>query len=397
MKLQIKSLLLLTGVLLIGLLLASYVFKPTKTGKYELREAFPGLTFDQPVEFINPGDGTNRIFVLAQEGIIHVFNNRRESKNTGEFLNLTNKVVSGGERGLLGLAFHPDFKRNGTFFINYTRGNPLETAISRFQVSKTDPNRADPASEVVLFTYRQPYDNHNGGKIAFGPDGYLYISAGDGGSGGDPHNNGQTLNTLLGKIMRVDVNVKEGNLNYGIPKDNPYKANKEGHREEIYAYGLRNVWKFSFDEPTGKLWAGDVGQNALEEISIIERGGNYGWRIMEGKECFKSKNCDQTNLKKPVWQYTHASGDGQSITGGYVYRGTRFPALVGKYIYGDYNSGNIWALSQQTDGTVFNELLLDYDGLISSFGEDQEKELYVCSYGDGKILQLAASNEGERH
>jgi glucose/arabinose dehydrogenase len=300
--------------------------------------------------------------------------------------------VSGGERGLLGLAFHPNFKQNGYFYVNYTRGNPLETAISRFQVSKNNPNQSDPASELVLLTYQQPYSNHNGGKIAFGPDGYLYISAGDGGSGGDPQNNGQNLSTLLGKIMRIDVDKKTGNLNYAIPSDNPFRGKGRGYRDEIYAYGLRNVWKFSFDASTGQLWAGDVGQNTREEVSIIERGGNYGWRIMEGKDCFSPKNCEQASLKKPVWEYFHASGDGQSITGGFVYRGRKLPALIGKYIYGDYLSGKIWALTIREDGTVFNEILLDHDGLISSFGEDKDKELYVCSYGDDRILKLAPSS-----
>jgi glucose/arabinose dehydrogenase len=187
-----------------------------------LQEAFPAIKIDQPVEFVNPDDGTNRIFVIAQKGVIHVFPNTADVSQTQEFLNITKQVVSGGERGLLGLAFHPDFKNNGYFYVNYTRGEPLETAISRFQVSKADPNKVDPASEVVLLTYKQPYSNHNGGKIAFGKDGYLYISAGDGGSGGDPQNNSQNRKELLGKIMRIDVNKKSGNLNYAIPADNPF-------------------------------------------------------------------------------------------------------------------------------------------------------------------------------
>jgi glucose/arabinose dehydrogenase len=362
---------------------------PYKPAPYQLQEAYPHLSFDLPVEFAMPNDGTNRTFVLAQKGVIHVFPNQTDTRNASTFLNITKQVVSGGERGLLGLAFHPKFKQNGYFYVNYTRGNPLETAISRFQVSKNNPNQADPASERVLLTYQQPYNNHNGGKIAFGPDGYLYISAGDGGSGGDPQNNGQNLSTLLGKIIRIDVDQQQGNLPYAIPKDNPFKRNGKGFREEIYAYGLRNVWKFSFDASTGQLWAGDVGQNTREEVSIIERGGNYGWRLMEGKDCFKARNCDQASLKKPVWEYLHASDDGQSITGGVVYRGRQFSALTGKYIYGDYLSGKVWALAIKEDGTVFNELLLDYDGLIAAFGEDKNGEVYVCSYGDGRILKLA--------
>jgi glucose/arabinose dehydrogenase len=368
-----------------------WVYRAYQPASYQLLEAYPHLSFDQPVELIPANDGSNRAFVLAQKGVIHVFPAQVETKAAREFLNITKQVVSGGERGLLGLAFHPKFQENGYFYVNYTRGNPLETAISRFQVSKTDPNQADPASEVVLLTYRQPYSNHNGGKIAFGNDGYLYISAGDGGSWGDPQNNGQNLSALLGKIMRIDVDAREGSQNYGIPQDNPFKGNTQGYRAEIYAYGLRNVWKFSFDRTTGQLWAGDVGQNAREEISLIEKGGNYGWRIMEGKDCYKSRNCDQSALKKPVWEYLHASGDGQSITGGFVYRGKQLPELQGKYVYGDYLSGKIWALDRKEDGTVFNELLLDYDGLISAFGEDRDQELYICSYGDGKIRKLSQS------
>lgn len=379
-------------ILMAGIAALLWAFIPYKPASYQLQEAYPHLSFDQPVEFVTPNDGTKRTFVLAQKGVIYVFPNQSDTKNSSTFLNITKQVVSGGERGLLGLAFHPKFKQNGYFYVNYTRGNPLETAISRFQVSKNNPNQADQGSERVLLTYRQPYSNHNGGKIAFGPDGYLYISAGDGGSGGDPQNNGQNLATLLGKIIRIDVDKQEGNLPYAIPNDNPFKRNGKGFREEIYAYGLRNVWKFSFDASTGQLWAGDVGQNTREEVSIIERGGNYGWRITEGKDCFKAKNCDQASLKKPVWEYLHASGDGQSITGGFVYRGRQFPALTGKYIYGDYLSGKVWTLAIKEDGTVFNELLLDYDGLISAFGEDQDGEVYVCSYGDGRILKLAPAS-----
>lgn len=368
-----------------------------KQASYKLTEAFPKLRFDQPVELISPGDGTDRLFVIAQKGIIHVFPNKTDAFESKEFLNITKKVESGGEKGLLGLAFHPDYKNNGYFYVNYTRRGPLETVIARFTVSKDDPGKADAGSEVVLLTYKQPFSNHNGGKIAFGKDGYLYISAGDGGSGGDPKNNGQDRTSLLGKIMRIDVDNRTGKLNYSIPQDNPYKGNKEGFREEIYAYGLRNVWKFSFDSKTGRLWAGDVGQNSREEVSIIDKGGNYGWKMMEGMVCYtgrnieNNENCNKATYIKPVHEYMHADGLGQSVTGGYVYRGKKMPELVGQYIYGDYTSGKIWALKQNADGTVSNELLGDMDGQISSFGEDKDKELYICSYGDGRIFQLTAA------
>ena len=212
------------------------------------------------------------------------------------FLDIIKKVDSGGEKGLLGLAFHPEFKSNGYFYVNYTRSSPLETVISRFKISSANTQVADPSSRRNIATYSQPYSNHNGGKIAFGKDGYLYISAGDGGSGGDPQNNGQDRKAFLGKILRIDVNKPTGNKRYGIPPDNPFKNNKSGYREEIYAYGLRNVWRFNFDYETGQLWAGDVGQNELEEIDIIEKGGNYGWRIMEADVCFKTQKLQQRQI-----------------------------------------------------------------------------------------------------
>ncbi|QHT66852.1 PQQ-dependent sugar dehydrogenase [Rhodocytophaga rosea] len=381
------------SVVILTLLLSANL---PKVPQVRLREAFVKLTFEMPVEFISPADGTRRLFVIAQKGVIHVFPDQSDVSQTKKFLDITNKVISGGERGLLGLAFHPDFRQNGFFYVNYTRGSSLETVVSRFQVSKTNPDVANPDSEVVLLTYDQPYSNHNGGKIAFGKDGYLYISAGDGGSGGDPQNRSQNLKELLGKIMRIDVDSKYGNLNYSIPKDNPFAGNKEGYREEIYAYGLRNVWKFSFDSQTGQLWAGDVGQNAREEIDIIEKGGNYGWKIMEGMDCYagwnsnKGRSCQTEGLVKPVYEYLHSAGLGQSVTGGFVYRGKNLPQLVGKYIFGDYQSGKIWALSQKKDGSYESELVTELDGLLSAFGEDADHELYVCSHNNGKIFKLMA-------
>lgn len=358
----------------------------------QLKVAFPNLTFDQPVEFVSPDDGANNNFVIAQKGKIHVFKNDANVKSAPVFLDITKKVTSGGERGLLGLAFHPDYKKNGYFYVNYTRGGKdLETAISRFQVSKKNPNAADPASEEVLLTYKQPYSNHNGGKVAFGKDGYLYIAVGDGGSGGDPQNNGQNKSVLLGKILRIDVNKQAGNLKYSIPDDNPFKGSKEGFREEIFAYGLRNPWRFSFDKTTGDLWAGDVGQNKIEEVDIIKKGQNYGWRVMEANECFKSANCNKEGLALPVWSYLQGGETGRSVTGGHVYRGKKLQALVGRYVYGDYVTGNIWTLTANKSGKYDNAFLMQHKGSISSFGEDANNELYVCSYGDGKIYTFDAS------
>ncbi len=365
---------------------AFFAGKTKAEGGVQLKVAFPNLTFDQPVEFVSPDDGTNRNFVIGQKGKIHVFKNDANVKGAPVFLDITKKVTSGGERGLLGLAFHPDYKKNGYFYVNYTRGGKdLETAISRFQVSKTNANVADPVSEEVLVTYPQPYNNHNGGKVAFGNDGYLYIAVGDGGSGGDPHNNGQNKAVLLGKILRIDVNKRAGNLKYSIPGDNPFKGNKEGFREEIFAYGMRNPWRFSFDKTTGELWAGDVGQNKIEEVDIIKKGQNYGWRVMEANECFKSANCNEQGMTLPVWSYLQGGATGRCVTGGHVYRGKKLPALIGKYVYGDYVTGNIWTLTANQAGKYDNAFLMQHQGSISSFGEDANNELYVCSYSDGKI------------
>lgn len=349
--------------------------------------AFPNLSFQQPVDIQSPDDGTNRLFVLSQLGIIHVFENDADVNSSTEFLNISNTVVDGGERGLLGLAFHPSFSDNGYFFVDYTTGNPLKTRISRFSVSADDPNKADPNSELVLLEVNQPFSNHNGGQVSFGPDGYLYVAFGDGGSGGDPQNNAQNRGALLGSIIRIDVNESSENEPYKIPSDNPFAGNSEGYREEIYAYGLRNVWRFSFGKD-GQLWAADVGQNLWEEINLIAKGKNYGWRIMEGNHCYNpSSNCDQTGLELPVWEYYHNSNGGYSITGGFVYSGLDAAELLGKYIYGDFVTGNIWALSYES-GEVSNELIDETNYAISTFGLDANKELYFADYNSGRIYKF---------
>jgi glucose/arabinose dehydrogenase len=346
--------------------------------------AFPGLSFRRPVDLQQPADNTNRLFVVEQEGIISVFQKSADVTAKKVFLDIAARVDdSGNEEGLLGLAFHPNYKTNGFFYVNYTASNPDRTVVSRFSVS-SDPDQANPASEQVLLTFTQPYSNHNGGQISFGPDGYLYIAIGDGGSGGDPHNHGQDLTTLLGSIARIDVNTTGTGTLYGIPADNPFKGNTSNYREEIYAYGLRNPWRFSFDAVTGQLWTGDVGQNAYEEIDIIEKGGNYGWKPMEGKHCFVS-NCNQTGLKVPIWEYPRT--EGISITGGFVYRGAMLPSLKGKYIYADYGSQKIWALDVTDMNNPVNTELVVASFPISSFGVDVDNELYICGF-DGKIHKL---------
>jgi glucose/arabinose dehydrogenase len=382
----------LSYILVMALLIGC---KETADAQYELKEAYSNVEIDSPVEAVYVNDGQGRLYIVSQEGRIFWLpaNNPQASEAT-LFLDISDKVVSGGEMGLLGLDFHPDFKSNGYFYVNYTAGDPLETRISQFTWKQGSSGQVDPKSESVLLTYEQPYRNHNGGKVAFGPDGYLYISAGDGGSGGDPQNNSQDRTKLLGKILRIDVDTPSGNRSYGIPADNPYAKNKDGFREEIYAYGLRNPWKFSFDSEKGTLWAADVGQNKLEEVDIIRNGGNYGWRIMEATDCFKpSSNCDQTGLILPVHEYQRS--EGVSVTGGFVYRGKNIPALQGKYIYGDYASGKIWALSVDGNGKkTGNTLLLTTGFPIATFGEDQDKELLLLSYGsDGKIYRLSSQPE----
>ena len=350
-------------------------------------DAYPNLKFEAPVEYTYANDGTNRVFVVEQAGRIRVFENSASAASAGTYLDIRKKVAYGGEMGLLGLAFHPKFKENGYFFVNYTKDNPRETIVSRFKAASTNAGQIDLASEVILFRFNQPYSNHNGGKLAFGPDGYLYISTGDGGSGGDPQNNGQNKSSWLGKILRVDVNSTDKG-HYGIPKDNPF-AGKPDRREEIYAYGLRNPWRFSFDS-AGRLWTGDVGQDKIEEIDLVTKGGNYGWRVKEADQPFNNRDNKTTEkLIDPIHEYQHGD-DGNSVTGGYVYEGKANPSLRGKYIFGDFGSGRLWALTYTGSGKAINQLLLNRAGSISAFGEDANHELYICDYGDGKILKLVS-------
>ncbi len=355
-----------------------------------LIEAYPHLTFDQPLEYRIAGDGSDRVFIVEKPGRILVFPNDPNAESAEVFLDVTALVDSNAsEKGLLGLAFHPDYQNNGYFFINYTDRN--NTIIARYQTDPSNPNRALPNSASILLSFPQPYENHNGGRLDFGPDGYLYIATGDGGSAGDPQNNAQNRSNLLGKILRIDVDNPAENRPYGIPADNPFAGNTQGWREEIFAYGLRNPWKFSFDQKRGWLWAADVGQNRVEEIDIIENGANYGWRIMEGSLCYPaSSDCNKEGLTLPVWEYEHPIGN--AITGGYVYYGNEVPGLDGAYIYGDFGTGLIWALWLDSSRKVQdNRLLLDTDLNISSFGLDQSNEIYVVDF-NGRIYKLVAAS-----
>lgn len=357
---------------------------------YRTIQAFPELSFTRPVDLQHPGDDRNLLFVVEQRGVISVFENDSSASSKSTFLDIQSRVDDdGNEEGLLGLAFHPDYENNGYFYVNYTASNPDRTVISRFQVS--GGSQADAGSELEILTFEQPYSNHNGGQVAFGPDGYLYIAVGDGGAGGDPQGNGQDRSTLLGSILRIDVNSQEDGNNYSIPPDNPFAGNSEGYREEIYAYGLRNPWRFSFDPENGRLWTGDVGQNAYEEVDIIENGGNYGWNVMEGNHCYEpSEGCDRSGLEIPILEY--GRGEGVSITGGFVYRGPTVESLTGQYIYADYGSGTIWALEHSDLDNPENSVVVDADLPIASFGVDQNNELYICAF-DGKIYRLDESDE----
>lgn len=362
--------------------------------QYDFEKAFPNIAFTSPVDLQNAGDGSNRLFVVEQAGKIKVFQNQQNVTSTKIFLDIADQVTSGGETGLLGLAFHPDYKSNGYFYVNYTAPNPLRTIISRFKVSSVNSDSADKSSEYILMSYNQPYSNHNGGCIAFGSDGYLYISSGDGGSGGDPDNNAQNITNPLGKILRIDVDNPQSPLNYGIPAENPFVDSTDTNiRKEIYAWGLRNPWRFSFDPETNLLWCGDVGQGNWEEVDIIKNGKNYGWRCYEGAHDFNTTDCNGV-YEMPVWEYSHSLGI--SITGGFVYRGKNVPELTSKYIYGDYGSRRVWALQYDVINPTTSSQITTAAGSITSFGVDEEQELYLVSF-DGNIYKfiptIASVNE----
>ena len=348
--------------------------------------AFPQLSFDQPVGIYNAADGGNRLFVVEQRGKILVFPNSATTSTGTVFLDITDRVLFSGEQGLLGLTFHPNFTTNGYFYVDYVAANPTRTVIARFTVNAATPNQAEKNSEYILLEISQPFANHKGGEIAFGPDDYLYIGVGDGGSEGDPMGNGQNRSTLLGKILRIDANTPSTGQNYRVPADNPFFRNTAGYKEEIYAFGFRNPWRFSFDLATGRLWAGDVGQDRLEEIDFVQKGRNYGWNIMEGTLPYAGSN--QAGLELPVYEYDHTLGI--AIIGGYVYHGKAIPALQNEYVYDDYGSGKIWALSLSATNATTNTLLVNSNLTVSSFGTDEKGELYVCAF-DGKIYKLEAA------
>jgi glucose/arabinose dehydrogenase len=359
--------------------------------------AFPKLTWEgwEPIDergkptgmrtmqLTHAGDGSNRAFIVSQSGMIHVLPNDPQAKRAKMFLDLRSKTHhwrKDDEEGLLGLAFHPQYKENGLFFVYYSpQAEPRMSLISRFRVSRDDPNRADPDSEKQIMRIKQPFANHNGGSIAFGPDGYLYVALGDGGSRNDPLNLAQDLKSWMGSVLRIDVDHRDSGKNYAVPQDNPL-VGRRNVQPEIFAFGFRNLWRISFDRKTGLLWGADVGQDLFEEIDIIKKGGNYGWNVREGTHLFG--NASQTikaDVVEPVWEYDHQIG--KSVTGGYVYRGSKLPEIAGHYLYADYVAGKLWALHyDETAGKVVRNMAIPWNGLpILSFGEDEEGEVYIMT------------------
>ena len=352
-----------------------------------VRRVFPNLKFRHLTNLVQPEDGMGRIFIAVQGGVVRVFPNEQEASEAAIFLDISDRVSDeGDEEGLLGLVFDPYFSENGFFYVYYSAAGPRRSVISRFSIRHDNPDVASPDSELVILEVEQPFRNHNGGQLAFGPEGFLYIGLGDGGQAADPMDNGQNKGSLLGSILRLDVDGASENSRYRIPVSNPF-VGMYGARQEIWAYGLRNPWRFSFDTVTGHLWAGDVGQNQWEEIDLIRRGLNYGWNTMEGFHCFRTNTpCDEAGLEVPVFEYPN--GIDCSVTGGYVYRGTRLPTLYGVYLYADYCSGKIWGLRYDGRLVIEHSLLVHSDiKQITSFGEDQSGNIFILSRDDG-IYQL---------
>jgi glucose/arabinose dehydrogenase len=354
-------------------------------------------TVSTPVDIAHAGDGSNRLFLVEKAGRIRIYDLNSSTLLPGYFLDIDAQVSDSGERGLLGLAFHPDYPSNGYFYVNYT-DNAGDTHISRFTVS-ADPNVANAGSELDILTVGQPYSNHNGGDLEFGPDGYLYIPLGDGGDGGDPGNRSQNPQELLGKLLRIDVNSSSGGNNYAIPPDNPFVGVQTpvDYRDEIWALGLRNPWRFSFDRQTGDIWIADVGQGAWEEVNFqaasSNGGENYGWRCYEGNHSYNTSGCGPaSNYDFPIFEYPHdPNTGGNSITGGYVYRGNDFPELQGWYIVADFTSDNFWLIRPDGIGGWDWHLITDVPSVndVVTFGEDEAGEMYVADLG-GQVYAISA-------
>jgi glucose/arabinose dehydrogenase len=346
-----------------------------------------------PVLAIGAGDGSGRLFIVSKGGRIRIVKNG--SLLATPFLNISTGVSTGSEQGLLGLAFHPSFTTNRKFYINYTDLGG-DTVIREYRASASNPDVVEPGSGRTILRIGQPYSNHNGGMIAFGRDGLLYIGTGDGGSGGDPGNRAQNIDSLLGKMLRISVNGRTSSREYLIPSSNPY-VGRPG-RNEIWQRGLRNPWRFSFDRSTGDLWIGDVGQGRYEEVDRATRtstgpgrGINWGWRVMEGNHCYRpSSGCSTTGKKRPLVEYSHGATGRCSVTGGYVYRGAAISALRGWYVYGDYCTGEVWAVASGASRPATPVRLLDTTRLISGFGQDDAGELYLCDL-NGAVYRIVAN------
>ncbi len=369
--------------------------------KVQFEPVHKSLIFDEPMQVLFNGIENDTMYVVEKKGVVQAANMNRETKKKSVFLDIEDRVGSKhDEEGLLSLVFHPNYKENGELYVWYTAQKPRRGVLSKF-TKEVDETTIKSSSEEIVLEVPQPWGNHNGGTVLFGPDGYLYLGIGDGGAANDPYNNGQNKNTLLGTVIRIDVNssVLESDSTkqspYIIPPDNPLVGQKDA-REEIWSWGLRNPWRMSFDRETGMLWTGDVGQNSWEEIDILEAGKNYGWNVREGLHDFHNDDPKDPEMVDPVHEYGRRKGG--SITGGYVYRGTKIPDLVGSYLYGDYLSERIWSLSQNEDGTYTETQIAKKTPLaISSFSETPSGEILVCGFPNayaskGKIYLLVPSS-----
>lgn len=379
--------------------------------KLKLKVAYPNLVFDRPIAAVSPplGSRGQGFYIVEQKGRILRLPADPDTDQAEVFLDISKrKPYVENEEGLLGMAFHPQFAANGKIYTYYTQHQPRRSVLSEFALA-ADNAAIDIMSERVILEIPQPYGNHNSGSIEFGPDGHLYVGLGDGGAANDPHENGQNLRSLLGKILRIDVNSRSPGQNYGIPRDNPFVGIGDGIRHEIWAFGFRNPWRLSFDPETGALWMADVGQNKWEEINLVVRGGNYGWNTYEGFHLFKGSPADAVNTIFPVMEYPHSPqyddqavfphSPGLSVTGGFVYRGDKLEGFDGVYLYGDFAMGTLWGLRFQQgkvthSGTVA-EMPADLKPRrsISGFGRDSHGEIYVLSF-DGRIYSLELAAEG---
>ena len=380
---RVRSLIVLSVLLVSGLIWLHGVTSAQTPFTLKLEPFARG--FRQPLDFRQAADGSDRLYVVEKAGIVRVLHGSQPVERP--FLDIRSIVGAGGsEQGLLGLAFDPQYVANGYFFVNYT-DRQGDTVVARYQVSG-DPEVADAASAAVILTQKQPFANHNGGNLMFGPDGYLYIGFGDGGSGGDPMGNGQSGGTWLGKLLRINVHA---DFPYTVPEDNPFVATP-GMLPEIWGLGLRNPWRYTFDRATGDLYIGDVGQGVWEEIDFVpvgSSGSNFGWNVGEGNHCFKPANCDLAPFVPAAAEYSHGRGD-CAVVGGYVYRGAAYPAMQGTYLYADECSGRVWSLARTADG-AWTTAELGRTGInISSFGEDDAGELYVTGFGDGVVYRVTA-------